>query len=417
MDSPFEDSLLLSRFEQHLIGAGFTRPTIARHLDCTEKFQCYLRQADVASEAATPKHVSQHLHAQLQSYRRKHRCSPDSLFTWRHLHGAGIRRFLAFVQGRWPPPSMAVDKRGREVEVMLAAYEQLMRERRALAATTIVGHLAEARRFFEWLPGPRPSKALSKLTIGDVDRYIKSRSAGITRATVKLRCNNTRCLLRFLHGTGRIPRDLAASLMGPTLYRFEGIPSTIRPEQIDAILAGARKDRSAAGVRDYAILLLLATYGLRAGEVCRLQLGDIDWRGEQLWIRHSKTGARSCLPLLRSVGQAILDYVRRARPPSKAREVFLRLNAPRGAFMTNTALYCLLRRHMTRTGLRLNGKRGPHVFRHARAASLLRAGVPLKTIGDLLGHRSVSSTAEYLKLDDQELRNVALPLPLPEVSP
>jgi len=83
----------------------------------------------------------------------------------------------------------------------------------------------------------RTSEALS-LTIGDVDRYIKSRSAGITRATVKLRCNNTRCLLRFLHGTGRIPRDLAASLMGPTLYRFEGIPSTIRPEQIDAILAG-----------------------------------------------------------------------------------------------------------------------------------------------------------------------------------
>jgi len=109
--------------------------------------------------------------------------------------------------------------------------------------------------------------------------------------------------------------------------------------------------------------------------------------------------------------------VQHARPRCKDPEVFIRLSGPRGAFSANTALYSMLRRQMARLGIRLTGKRGSHVFRHARAATLLRAGVPLKTIGDLLGHRSASSTAVYLKLDDQELRNVALPLPLPEVSP
>jgi len=165
------------------------------------------------------------------------------------------------------------------------------------------------------------------------------------------------------------------------------------------------------------MLLLLATYGLRAGEVRRLQLQDIDWRREQLWIQHSKTGARSCLPLLHPVGQALLEYIRSARPSCKDREVFIRLTAPRCAFLTNSTLYCVLRRQLAQVGIRLNGKRGPHIFRHARAASLLRSGVPLKTIGDVLGHRSTASTAEYLKLADRELRAVALSIPLPEIAP
>jgi integrase/recombinase XerD len=416
MDFPTTDLSVLTRFEQYLIDAGHTRQIIARHLDCTEAFLGFLQQQGLAPEAVTPEHVARYLRAQLQRYRRKYGRSPDSLVLWHYLQSPGVHKFLAFVQGRWPPASVATSERERYIEVVLTDYERMLRERRTLSDATIVGQMAEARRFLEWLPGPRPSKTLAKLTIGDVDRYIKTRSAGIARTTIKIRCINTRSLLRFLHDTARIPRDLATALIGPTLYRFEGLPSTIRQDQIDAILANARKDRSPRGVRNYAMLLLLSTYGLRASEICRLQLGDIDWRGEQLWIRHTKTGARSCLPLLSNVGRAILEYVRRARPPCKDREIFIRTNAPRCAF-NRSALYSMLRKHMTQTGIRLNGKRGPHVFRHARAASLLRAGVPLKTIGDLLGHRSVSSTAMYLKLADHELRTVALAIPLPEVSP
>jgi integrase/recombinase XerD len=409
-------SLVLSRFEKSLIEAGFRRRTIAQHLDYTEEFLAYLQQAHATPETATPEHVAAYLQARLQRYRRKHLCSPDHLSEWQRLRASGIYRFLKSVQGCWPPASAATDERGTHLEALLLEYRQVLTQQRALSPRTIIGHTAEARHFLHWLPGAHPLDTLSKLTIADVDRYVKIRSAGIARSTVKLRCQCIRSLLRFLHGRGRIARDLAAGLIGPTLYRFEGIPSTIRPEQIDTILAAARRGRSPAAFRDYAMLILLARYGLRAGEVCRLRLEDIDWRSEQLWIRHSKTGARTSLPLLADVGQALLDYIRRGRPPSKEREVFLRLSAPRGAFVTNNALYCVLRRHLSRTGLRLSGRRGPHLFRHARAASLLRAGVSLSAIGNLLGHRDEASTATYLKLADQELRSVALALPVPDVS-
>lgn len=415
MATPSQDSSFLSRFEQHLIGSGFTRRIVAHHLDCTETFLSYLQEAGVAAEAVTPEHLSRYLRAQLQRYRRKHGRSPISLTSWRHLQSSGIHKFLVFVQGRWPPAPAATNDHERSICSLLNEFEQALHERRALATSTIVGQVEEARRFLHWLPG-ESAAALSKLEIRDVDRYIKTRAAGIARSTCRSLSNKIRSLLRFLHTTGRIPRDLAAGVIAPTRYRFEGIPSTIEPEQIRTILASVRKDRSPRGLRNYAILLLLATYGLRAGEARRLQLQDIDWRGERLWIQHSKTGARSCLPLLPFVGQALLDYIRRARPPCKDREVFIRLNAPRCAFLTNSTLYCVLRRQLAQVGIRLNGKRGPHIFRHARAASLLRSGVSLKTIGDVLGHRSTSSTAEYLKLADQELRAVALAIPLPEVA-
>jgi integrase len=223
--------------------------------------------------------------------------------------------------------------------------------------------------------------------------------------------------LRYLQATGRIPQDLASAIITPSTYRYEGLPSTISSEQIRSILSSARKDRSRSGIRNYAILLLLATYGLRAGEVCKLRLDDIDWRAARLWIRHTKSGAHLCLPLLPVVGTALLNYLRQARPQCQDREIFIRMHAPRSALVTKSAIHSLFREHMARIGIQLNGKRGPHVFRHARAASLLRAGVPLKTVGDLLGHRHASSTAVYLKLDDQQLRKVALSLPLPEVTP
>lgn len=417
MDLSPQDLALLARFEQQLFGSGFTRQVVAHHLDTTEPFLRYLQQGGVAASGATPRHVSQYLDAQLQRYRRKHSRSPRSMISWHYWHTTGIHSFLRFIQGRWPPPPTPANRRERAIQRILTEYEQVQRASRALTAATIVGHVYEARRFLYWLPGQDIAASLTKLTICDVDRYMKARAAGYARATCKLACNNLRSLLRFLHDGGRISCDLTASLLAPRLYRYEGIPSRISGEQIRTLLADARRDRSPRGLRNYAMLMLLAVYGLRAGEVCRLQLRDIDWRGERLWIRHTKTGGESYLPLLPSVGHAILGYVQHARPRCKDPEVFIRLSGPRGAFSANTALYSMLRRQMARLGIRLTGKRGSHVFRHARAASLLRAGVPLKTIGDLLGHRSASSTAVYLKLDDQELRNVALPLPLPEVSP
>jgi integrase len=170
-------------------------------------------------------------------------------------------------------------------------------------------------------------------------------------------------------------------------------------------------DITAAGIRDYAILQLLATYGLRAGEVTALRLNDVDWKKDVLHVRHSKTGVHSSLPLLREPGEALLSYLEQARPPTALREVFLRLNAPRRAFKNGSSLYSVVRARLDAADVMMPGKKGPHTFRHARAVSLLRAAVPLKAIGDILGHRSALSTGAYLKLATEDLRAVALDVP------
>jgi integrase len=192
---------------------------------------------------------------------------------------------------------------------------------------------------------------------------------------------------------------------------LEGIPSTIRREDIERALEAARCDHSPLGRRDYAILMLLSTFGLRAGEIAGLCLSDIDWRHERLRIRHVKTGACSELPLLRGPADALLDYLKQARPETKFREVFLRSLAPYRPLCRGGAIYATVGRRLQAVDVSLTGKRGAHVFRHGRAASLLTGGVPIKIIGDVLGHRSEQSTAVYLKLATADLRAVALDLP------
>jgi len=162
-------------------------------------------------------------------------------------------------------------------------------------------------------------------------------------------------------------------------------------------------------------LRLLATYGLRAGEITHLQLDDIDWRADRFRVRHTKTGFQSDFPLLPSEGEALLAYLRRGRPRTDVREVFIRTRAPYRGFMSGSALYTPIRCRLDAAGVHPNGKRGPHTFRHARAVSLLRADVLPKTIGDVLGHRSAASLHAYLTLNTEELRAVALEIPGVEV--
>lgn len=192
------------------------------------------------------------------------------------------------------------------------------------------------------------------------------------------------------------------------LYAYESIPSTLSSDQIATVLKTARRDQSPMGLRDYAILQLLSTYGLRAGEISHLRLDDIDWRAETLRIRHSKTGAHSLLPLMQPVGEALINYLRDGRPQTDAREIFIRSRAP---YLHMSRIYSGVRRRMEAAGVKPSGKRGPHIFRHARAVSLLRASVPRKVIGDVLGHRSTESTIPYLKLATEDLRAIALEIP------
>jgi integrase len=160
------------------------------------------------------------------------------------------------------------------------------------------------------------------------------------------------------------------------------------------------------GVRDYAILLLLVTYGLRAREVAALQLDDIDWRQGRLRIPQRKAGHSSAFPLVTVVGEALVDYLERGRPSTSSRAFFLRGVAPLTS-MTYGAVSLVARRYLRKAGIDVP-RPGSHTLRHSCAQRLLDAQVSLKEIGDYLGHRTATATEIYIKVDIESLREIAL---------
>ena len=403
-------SSLISQFEEHLARARYSSTASKRYLAVAGHFLKYTEGRHVPIDAVQPSHVTKYLTRELRQFTRRHGHAPVSVDHWRGSHTAGVHQFLQCVVGQWPP-SMADNPNGADCQAICAEYAQWLRERRGLAAETISDRTAEAWRFLSWYRERNEAGTLSTVAIADVDAYLQSRAPSLRRVSRKQVAQRMRCFLRFAHATGRIHRDFAPCVMAPTLYAFESIPSALSPEQVDAVMQASRNDQSPKGLRDYAILLLLATYGMRAGEITRLQLNDIDWRADRIFVRHTKTGSQSILPLMPAVGEALLAYLRQGRPKTEVREIFIRMRAPYQGFESGSSLYTSTRRRLDAAGVHPAGKRGPHAFRHARAVSLLREGTPLKIIGDVLGHRSTSSTSAYLKLATEDLREVTLEIP------
>jgi integrase/recombinase XerD len=395
---------LLTKLRQHLLeqrygyGAPFNYPHVAR------PFLRHLAKNGQVIETVSAADVARYLDSlKLKRYRRPF---PDHS---RRMHRASIHMLLRLVQGEWPPVAAPASAHERATQAMVMSFDTWMTELKGLSPNTRRHLRAAMCSLLEWLH--EQNKGMAKLTIDDLDIYVAKRYAGMRRNSKAGATSNLRIVLRYLHEHGHLGRDLAPLVRGPMMYALEGIPSTIDPEDVQRALAALKQDRSATGRRDYAIWMLLTTYGLRGGEIKALQLPDIDWRHERLRIRHGKTGAYSDLPLLRNPANALLDYLRHGRPATTSRTVFLRAQAPYRPLAISTPLHGVVSRRLAAVGVVPTGKHGTHALRHARAVSLLRGGVSLKVIGDVLGHRSERSTAVYLKLATEDLRSVALDLP------
>jgi integrase/recombinase XerD len=227
----------------------------------------------------------------------------------------------------------------------------------------------------------------------------------VSWSTVRNACGVLRVFLRYLKREAVIAKDLSSLVEFPQSYRHAGVPRSISLEQVERVLAGI-DTRSGSGKRDYAMLLLLATYGLRAAEVASLTLDDIDWRNERLKIRERKAGNTTTYPLSAAVGAAIVDYLKTGRPTTTCREVFMRSCAPLvpigSAAVVSRAAYFI-----RKAGISVP-RTGSHVLRHSCVQRLLNAHFSLKHIGDYVGHRSASSTQIYGKIAVEQLREVAL---------
>jgi integrase/recombinase XerD len=189
---------------------------------------------------------------------------------------SGISHFLRAALGSWPRPGAPQSATEAIARSLLTEYRSELTKHTDLAPSTVVGMLEEGERFLEWCQERGVLFNGADLSIADVDAFVERRAARLRRTTCKTMVKRLQRFLRFLHTIRRIPVDLSTRLVAPTLYHYESLPSILDPGQMASVLECTRKDRSPKGRRDYAILMLVATYGLRAGEVVRLRLDDID---------------------------------------------------------------------------------------------------------------------------------------------
>jgi integrase/recombinase XerD len=405
-----EYSVLVERLKETLARLRYNPVVFHNYCRNADSFLSYLVERKIALEAVTPTEVSHYLRLAVRRFRKRHGHAPARY--WVNIPRAGIHALLKLALKGWPPEPRTLDAGGLLYREVCNEYQTWLREERGLATASIDALMWEARNFCSWFIKRTNATGFADLTVRDLDIYMDMRARGLTRKSLKDVAERLRSQLRHLHRTGRVAVDLSQHVIAPLLYAYEGIPSTLSSDQISTVLDLVRKDRSPMGLRDYAILQLLAVYGLRAGEISRLRLEDVDWRGDVLHIRRSKTGDHSRLPLFEAVGEALIAYLRHGRPETDVREIFVRNRAP---YVPMVRIYSEVSRRIEMAGITLSGKRGPHIFRHARAVSLLRASVPRKLIGDILGHRSTESTIPYLKLATEDLRAIALEIPGEEV--
>ncbi|MBN9056172.1 MAG: tyrosine-type recombinase/integrase [Hyphomicrobium sp.] len=401
---------LIAELAAELTRQSYNAVVVRNYCAYAREFLAYLAQHEMPIRAVTPPQVAQYLRHATVAFRKRRRRRPAS--HWHSIPRSGIHALLRLAHGQWPPQPEVIGPEAALRHEICRSYEAWLRDERGLAAASIVALMAEARHFLAWQFDRGGVASLRKLSVRDIDLYMDGRTPGLRRKSLKDYAERLRSLLRYMHRTGYVGTDLAGHVIAPLLYAYEGVPSILEPGQIAAVLETTKRDTSPIGLRDYAILKLLATYGLRSGEIRNLTIEDIDWRADALRIRHSKTGACSFLPLLAPVGEALLAYLRHGRPRTDRREVFIRSRAP---YRPLRHLASEVQRRLWAAGVKPPGKSGPHIFRHARAVEMLRASVPQKIIGDLLGHRSTEATLPYLKLATEDLRAIALDVPGSEV--
>ena len=243
---------------------------------------------------------------------------------------------------------------------------------------------------------------MAQVGLACVDRALADKLGrdGWSRNSTRTYAMALRSFLRFAEQQAWCSAGLAAGIVPPRVYAGEGLPLGPSWDDVQRLIASA-----AGNLRDRALLLLLSHYGLRAGEVSRLRLDDIDWQASTLTVPRSKLGRTDRYPLSREVGSAVAGYLREARPQGVCREIFLTLVAPIRP-LAPCGVSGVVARRMRRLGIR-SQQCGAHALRHACAQRLLDEGFSLKAIGDHLGHACPDSTAAYAKVDLASLREVA----------
>lgn len=322
---------------------------------------------------------------------------------------AAIRIFLEIgTDGRFPRRVLAPPRPTNTLfEQAVPAYLEFLRKHRGLSTRTLSKRAFQLMLFTEYL------ERIGVLTWREVQpsalrTFLVTRLTGIKPATRLSYASTLRSFHRWGYMYGLLDHDFSVAAAGVRQYRLAGIPDLLTDAEVATLLQAIDRD-SAVGKRDYAILVLAARYGMRPSDIRQLSLDHIDWRNRQIALPQAKTGQPLTLPLLPEVQEALIDYLRKGRPQTEFRNVFVRHLAPYEPFAPKNNLPTIFQEALRRAGLHQRpGRKGLYLLRHTLASRLLRAGTSIKTIADVLGHVQLDSTLVYTKVDLTHLDTVTL---------
>lgn len=325
----------------------------------------------------------------------------------RRIEWKALSQLLQFLRVRGICPEAHIATTA--AEELAVKFGDYLQDQQGLAPSTIEHYRSVARQFLCHRFG-RGTVDLRLLQASDAIAFIKSRSQRLKPAALKSVVNALRSFLRYAQFRGEAPAALAAAVPAVAAWSTTPVlPKAISPEHAQRAIDSCDLHTD-IGLRDYAVLLLLARLGLRAHEIVALELDDLDWRQGHLCVR-GKGGREQLLPLPPEVGAAMAAYLQHGRSVSHDRHVFLRSQAPiRGLMEGSDTIGTIVRSALRRAGVNAP-HRGSHQFRHALAVRMLRRGASLKEIGEVLRHQSPQTTSIYARVDIDALRTLALPWP------
>ena len=375
---------------------GYARSTAGQKISLVSALSHWLQRRGHEADVLDEQKVDKFLH-----YRRKHvHVHRGNLSTLQsllqHLREIGVLR-----------PASASETEEDALQRTENDFAQYLLGERGLSHATLLNYLPVVRQFLRERFGAS-AFALKQLLSSDVTQFVLRNAARMNPRRAQLMVSALRAFFRFLQLRGEISQDLAACVPSVAAWRSSELPKFLEPEQIKVLLESCDQNR-ATGQRDYAILLLLARLGLRAGEVVALTLDDIDWEAGELTIR-GKGSQQDRLPLPHDVGEAMARYLQNTRPQCLTRRVFVRMKAPLQGFASSVAICTIVRRAVERAGLH-PARKGAHLLRHSLATQMIRGGASLAEIGQILRHRLASTTEIYAKVDLEALRALAQPWP------
>ena len=392
---------LIERFATELYQEGYAKVTACKHIGASEYLLFWAAQEGIPTSSLTEKSLER-----LDRHLDQCKC-PNYSHQKRLQLLRGAHLFLKHLQGAGVITVPVIDPTTQD-PVLLTEFCQWMQQQRGIRDVSVSEYRRPIRDLLKCL-GEDPDMYDAR----SLRQFVLEKSQKSGWAAVKMCTTALRMFLRFLIAEGKCAAGLDAAI--PTLahWRLSSLPRYLQPEEVEQIINSCDPN-SPVGLRDRAILLLLARLGLRAGDIVMLRLGDIDWK--EAWLYVSGKGRRQArLPLTQEVGDAIADYLQNGRPQTDTDVLFIRSRAPYRAFRSHCAVSVIVKNAMRRANIACQSRGAAHVLRHSAATSMLRQGASLQDIAAVLRHRSIETTEIYAKVDMTTLGKIAQPWP--EVAP